>query len=439
MPAHRIALATSAPPSASTPALPAWPGVPRTGIRAPSRLAPLARAGRLPRQRRLLPRVLPLLLPLLLLAAAPSARAQEAGGAARGDTAATVAGVVRGAAGAVLVGAEVTLTPVRPDGSGGVVFGRRVFTDEGGRFRVGGLPVGRVTVAVRRIGYRPASTEVATAATAPVELTLEALPQSLATVVVRDRASQPHRGWAAPFYQRKERGLGRFVTRQEIDRRNPIRTTDVLRTIPGLTVMPSPRGFGYVLRMRGARCDPLVWIDGAPASTGYLDVDVFAPQSLEGIEVYSGPASVPIELRNARGDDACGVIALWSRVPEPRRRPKKVITADELAALVASATVYTAEQVDEPARADTTELIQPIYPDSLRQARVGGEAVVEFVVDTLGVPEAATVGVVAASHPAFGDAVRDAARAARFTPARRQGQRVRQLVQVPVRFEVEAR
>jgi TonB family protein len=360
---------------------------------------------------------------------------------ARADSGAAVAGVVRGAAGAVLVGAEVTLTPVRAEGSAGsgMVFGRRVFTDESGRFRVAGLPGGRVTVAARRIGYRPATTEVVAPTAAPVEVTLEPVPQSLATVVVRDRAGgRTDRGWATRFYERKERGMGRYVTRQEIDRRNPIRTTDMLRTIPGVQVMPGPGGFGYVLRVRGSRCDPLVWIDGAPAFGGYLDVDAFQPQSLEGIEVYSGPSTVPVELRGPRGEDACGVIALWTRVPEPRR-PKKSITADELAALVASATVYTEDQVDEPARADTTKLIQPFYPDSLRAARVEGGAIVEFVVDTLGVPEAATVGIVAASHPAFGDAVRNAARGARFTPALRQGRRVRQVVQVPVRFEVEGR
>jgi TonB family protein len=353
---------------------------------------------------------------------------------AQADTTGTVSGTVRGPGGVSIVGAEVVLTPATPAG-GGTVFARRVFTDDEGRFRVGGLPNGRASVAVRRIGYRPAVRQLEIPIADALTLALEAIPQAMSTVVVRDRRVARHTGWAAQFHERRERGMGRYITKEDLDRRNAIRTTDVLRGVPGVQVASSIRG--SAIRMRGARCDPLIWIDGTPALAGYLDVDNFQPNTLEGIEVYSGVSTVPVELRGPRGEEACGVIAIWSRMPEPRRRgPKKSYTADELAALVASATVYTAEQVDQAARPDSTNPIAPYYPDALKRTRTAGDVLVEFVVDTAGVPELETVGIVSASHPAFGSAARDAVGSARFSPAIRAGKPVRQLVQVPVKFEL---
>jgi TonB family protein len=349
------------------------------------------------------------------------------------DTTGAVAGVVSGPGGTLVVGAEVLLTPARGP-SGGAVVARRVFTDEEGRFRVNGLPNGRATVAVRRIGYRPTTRDLEIPAAQALALALDPVPQGLSTVVVKDRRVR-YTGWAAPFYQRRDRGMGRYVTREDLDRRNAMRTTDVLRAVPGLAINSTMRG--SVIRIRGSRCDPLVWLDGTPALSGYFDVDNLQPNTLEGIEVYSGVSTVPVELRGPRGEESCGVIALWTRVPEPRRRgPKKVFTADDLAALVASATVYTADQVDQAAAPDSANPIAPYYPDALRRSRTTGDVIVEFVVDTAGVPEMGTVGVVAASHTAFGIAARDAVSAARFSPAYKDGKPVRQLVQVPLKFEL---
>ena len=349
------------------------------------------------------------------------------------DTSGTVAGVVRGPGGVLVVGAEVVVTPARVPG-GGALIARRVFTDEEGRFRVAGLPNGPTSVAVRRIGYRPAVRELDVPLADALALALDAVPQSMAAVVVKDRRVR-YTGWAAPYYERRDRGFGRYIGKEDLDRRNAMRTTDVLRSVPGITIASSMRG--QVVRMRGAGCDPLVWIDGTPALAGYLDVDNFQPNTIEGIEVYSGVATVPVELRGPRGEETCGVIAIWTRMPEPRRRnPKKSYTADDLAALVASATVFTADQVDQAAAPDSASPIAPYYPDALKRARTAGDVLIEFVVDTAGVPELETVGIVAASHPAFANAARAAVGAARFSPAVKAGRPVRQLVQVPVKFEL---
>lgn len=361
---------------------------------------------------------------------APGAPSSSSEAPATGITADVL---VRGPGSTAVVGAQVMLTPIRT--APGVIFARGGVSGDDGRVLLPGLPAGRATLAVRRIGYRPTSTEVTLPAAGPGALvvTLEAVPQQLAAVVVRAN-HRSYTGRMADFNRRRDLGFGRFITAEDIDRQHPINTSDLLRMVPGMVVQT--RGISSNLRLRNSGCDPLVWLDGMPATAGYLDVDAFAPSSLAGIEVYSGPATVPVELRAPGGQSSCGVIALWSRVPEPgTRRPKHPVTAEMLARLVETATVFTADQVDRPARLDSTESLMLTYPDSLRRARAGGEALVEFVVDTTGRVEAETVGVVAATHPQFADAARMTARQARFLPAERAGRLVRQLAQLPLRWE----
>jgi TonB family protein len=369
----------------------------------------------------------------------PPAAARAQGAASPGATADAARGVstdvlVQGPGGTAVVGAQVTLTPVRT--APGLMFARGGVSGDDGRVQLPGLPAGRATLAVRRIGYRPASAEITlpAAGPGPVVVILDAVPQQLGAVVVRANRRPVYSGRMADFNRRRDMGFGRFFTAEDIDRRNAMNTSDLLRMVPGMAVQT--RGGPSRLRLRNSGCDPLVWIDGAPASAGYLDVDAFIPSSLAGIEVYSGAATVPVELRGPFGQGGCGVIALWSRVPEPRaRRAKHPVTAEQLARLVETATVFTAEQVDRPARLDSTQSLEVTYPDSLRRARAGGEAIIEFVVDTTGAVEWETVGVVAATHPQFAEAARVTARGARFLPAERAGRPVRQLAQLPLRWE----
>lgn len=336
-----------------------------------------------------------------------------------------VAGVVRDTTGVVVVGAQVSLAGHLGRGTTG--------TD--GSFRLSG-PGGDRTLVVRRLGFRPESLAVAIppGGTADVEVRLVPTPQTLAPVVVATTDLRRYAPRLRAFHERRERGFGRFFTAEEIDRRNPAVVTDLLRTVPGTRI--TRQGGQSIVTFRNQSCVPLIWIDGMPAVAGYLDPDVFQPNSLAGIEVYSGPSTVPSELMWVRGKGSCGVIALWTRMPELKpRTPKRQYTAQELANLVASLRLYTADQVDVPAAPDTANPVTPIYPDSLLRAGVEGRVLVEFVVDTTGVPDPETFGVVLTTDRLFTEAVRRAVLATRFTPAVRGGSRVRQLVQMPFRFE----
>ena len=80
---------------------------------------------------------------------------------------------------------------------------------------------------------------------------------------------------------------------------------------------------------------------------------------------------------------------------------------------------------------------QPRYPESLRRASVTGMVVAEFVVDTAGRAELATLRLVRSDYELFASAVREALPRMRFVPAEARGRKVRQLVRVPFAFELE--
>lgn len=94
---------------------------------------------------------------------------------------------------------------------------------------------------------------------------------------------------------------------------------------------------------------------------------------------------------------------------------------------------WIASQVDRPAMARTGNP-SPRYPAMLERSGVEGEVVAQFVVDTTGRAEMATFEILKASNALFAAALRDAVARWRFLPAEAGGRRVRQLVEVPVRF-----
>ncbi len=79
----------------------------------------------------------------------------------------------------------------------------------------------------------------------------------------------------------------------------------------------------------------------------------------------------------------------------------------------------------------------PVYPAQLKAAGVEGEALVTFVVDTLGRAEAGSFKVLQATHDAFGETVRAALPRMRFLPAESNGKKVRMVVQQKFAFALD--
>jgi hypothetical protein len=309
-------------------------------------------------------------------------------------------------------------------------------SDDEGTFSFGRVPVGDAWLLARRIGYRPDSIRVRVAPGDPTtaSLSLERLAVELSTVniVGRREVSGPMAG----FYKRMQNGGGRFFTFADLDRRNAVNMTDVFRMVPGMRI--ETRGMQNTVRIRGSRCAPLVWLDNQPLYAGEVDLDAFDPRSFEGIEIYSGAASVPVEFQgNQRMSSACGTIVLWSRRGElrPKKRKKDEPTpAMRIAALLEEGQAFIPSDVDTGAHPDSTALIRPIYPDSLFEAQAGGQVLAEFVVSTRGEAMMETFSAVTTTHRELVEPVRRAVREQRFTPAVRAGRIVQQVVQLPFRF-----
>jgi hypothetical protein len=103
------------------------------------------------------------------------------------------------------------------------------------------------------------------------------------------------------------------VTPDIIERRNPQTGSDLLRSVPGLSVSRSIMGRSTVQLTRGnLDCEPLFYLDGQPRPS--LHIDDLNPHDVIAIEVYRGASEVPAELAYRGG---CGLIIIWTRGGEP--------------------------------------------------------------------------------------------------------------------------
>jgi TonB family protein len=309
--------------------------------------------------------------------------------------------------------------------------GIRVRTNEEGLYRLVGIVAGPATLTARRLGYQPYSRwfRLDGGEERTVDIPLGVTTHRLAEIAVT-APREAYESRLAGFTARSKLQVGHFVTRERIDRANSSSLSDMLREIPGVKIGPS-RSEGRAIRLRGANCAPLVFVDGFPASAGEFDVDIVDLKSVEGVEVYSGIGSLPAEFTGPRQLDRCGVIAIWSR--PARARPRAPLTQASIGEEVPASGYFTSDQVDEGAELEAGTL-DAQYPDSLYQAAVRGEVVVEFVVDTAGQVDGSTVDVLSSTDDRFTASVQEALPLARFLPARRGGRRVRQLVQLPITF-----
>jgi hypothetical protein len=343
--------------------------------------------------------------------------------------AALVRGDVRTTQGTPVGGAQVRLRLSRTDSA-------VAESDERGQFRFARVPAGPAWLIVRRIGYRPDSARIAAAPadSVPIRMTLERIAVELAAVQVRGRRDIT--GPMAGFYQRMDVGPGHFFTHADIERRAPRKLTDLLRSVPGIKIERS--GFTEQVRIRGSKCEPLVWLDGLALHSPELDLDGFDPRSFDGIEIYGGAASVPLQFQGTtRMNASCGTIVLWSRQGEPlerRRNADEITPAGRIARLLDEGKAFLVGDVDVAATPDSSQLVRPIYPDSLFSARAGGQVLAEFVVGADGEPLMETFSIVTTTHRVLVDPVRRAVRQQPFRPAVRQGRAVAQVMQLPYTF-----
>jgi hypothetical protein len=193
-------------------------------------------------------------------------------------------------------------------------------TSASGTFELANLPGGTHTVEIRAIGFdrRRQSVDFNPEKPAEINVSLRRMAVVLPEVAVNAKKTAD----IEEFDKRRQGGAGHFITEQDIERRNPLRTEDLFRTVPGFNVVPSG-GFDYtVVSTRGAdfngQCSPDFYLDGAkiivdPQIGGGIPVN---PGEIYGIEVYSGAAETPAQYMTQNG---CGAIVIWTKRGKFRR------------------------------------------------------------------------------------------------------------------------
>lgn len=219
-----------------------------------------------------------------------------------------VRGHVTGATGRPIPGAHVTIWGT----------GIETLTNASGEFALGNLPAGTHTLETRAVGFAPARqpVDIVSGTLGAAEVELANLGIMLDTIKVT--AQRIYTRPLTDFDRRRRMGLGRFIDEKEIEARKPTLLTDLLRTLPGVYIVPTIWG-GYDALMRGGpgagsgMCRPDLVLDGSRQ----LNDPAFPINSLvwanevRAVEVYNRPNLVPVQYQSM---NACGAIVVWTGI-----------------------------------------------------------------------------------------------------------------------------
>jgi hypothetical protein len=194
----------------------------------------------------------------------------------------------------------------------------RVETGESGRFQLLAVPPGQYLVVVRKLGYRPVVgvVELPASDTVRIDYTLEKLSM-LDTVRVVDKRLSPR---MAEFEDRRRYGVGQFVTTEQIEKRNSVFATELVRTFTGLTVKMEGRtsvaisgrtSSTKIATKGGQQCYTDVYVDGVHLPSPVNLDDLPSPKDLAGIEYYHGPATAPLQF--GKMGSTCGLLLIWTK------------------------------------------------------------------------------------------------------------------------------
>jgi hypothetical protein len=213
-------------------------------------------------------------------------------------------GVVVDSAGARLAGAEIRL--VRGDS-----ILELTRTQDSGTFAIR-TPVGADRLVARRLGF--ARLELMRDSLPyrgdSLHLVLAQLPATLSEFEVFASGGEMDALLRDFYARREENSFGRYFTRDDIRASGKHHASELLRLTPGVTLAVSRR-FGYVVRFRGCRDAPMIWLDGNRLPGAELD-DVTNANDLAAMEVYRSAAGVPAQFLD-RSNRGCGTILLWTR------------------------------------------------------------------------------------------------------------------------------
>ena len=213
----------------------------------------------------------------------------------------TVVGVVSQSNGRPLVGAEVRLVV-----ADSLLDSTR--TDGDGRFTARGVLSSKPKLVIRQDGFVPRNVELFFPRDSLRVLVVELEP-NMGVGAADDSVAATT--WLREFHERRRSSsLGHFYTRREILDRQSSFLSEALRSVPGLTISASRTGPGFIIRARGCRYGPVIWVDRGRVADTELD-EIVRVDEVAAVEVYTSAAGVPAQYMD-RSNVGCGTIIVWS-------------------------------------------------------------------------------------------------------------------------------
>lgn len=192
-------------------------------------------------------------------------------------------------------------------------------TDSAGVFRAEGLTAGAWHASVRRIGFKETAVDFQVVDGDNIyTIEVDEAPAELENVDVKSTRAISLR--LRGFEERRQRGEpSATVTRKDIEKRSPVKLSQLLRGMPGIQVTEQ-NGVRVAVTARGtvpklgtlSSCPLRMSVDGM-LRPPFSDLDEVVPAEVHGIEVYYGSGRLPLALANFRTDNWCGLIAIWTR------------------------------------------------------------------------------------------------------------------------------
>jgi hypothetical protein len=245
-------------------------------------------------------------LPMFLVTAAAHAQSRNTG---------TLTGIVLDEVGKPVPGVEVAVANIS----------RTTRTDSAGKFMLALMPVGSHDVAFRRVSYAPMMfiLEITRGDTTEAEVKMNAVAQEMRAIRVEEHPE--HVRDLGGFEDRRRAGIGHYITRQQIEDRNPQVMSDMFRMMPGTTLINTGLTRSALRFTRaqgkGRDCPPTYFIDGTMAHN--YNIDDMPVSDVEAVEVYSGISTLPAAFAKARSTINCGTVVIWTRIPGNTKKPPK--------------------------------------------------------------------------------------------------------------------
>jgi hypothetical protein len=192
---------------------------------------------------------------------------------------------------------------------------QEVVTGPDGSFALDALPIGSYMLEARALGFEPTRIplDILVDNDQVLDVSLNRLAALDTIRINADRQKILGRDMME-FEERRKSGFGRFIGPEDIERRQPLRLTDLLRTVPGVRIVLGGISGEYPV-MRGLSweqwCQPDILVDRMLVSDMGAQLEFFAPVwEVRAIEVYPNPSTVPSQF--TRPGSGCGAIVIWT-------------------------------------------------------------------------------------------------------------------------------